>query len=70
MSERMKLWIDDLRMSSVGSERQVQVELAPSMARARSTFAEHGLQLASKSVILCSENMIARAVARQLGRLG
>eukprot|EP00959_Pyramimonas_sp_CCMP1952_P025669 539135-Pyramimonas_sp.AAC.1 len=66
MSDRMRIWIDDLSMSTVGSRKQVLIELATSVTTAAAEFWEHGLQLASQIVVVCSHRGTAKTAAKQL----
>eukprot|EP00959_Pyramimonas_sp_CCMP1952_P252587 5277426-Pyramimonas_sp.AAC.1 len=53
-------------MSAVGSRKQVQIELVTSVVSTAAKFKEHGLQLATKRVVLCSDHGTAKVAVQQL----
>eukprot|EP00959_Pyramimonas_sp_CCMP1952_P352533 7386016-Pyramimonas_sp.AAC.1 len=66
MSERMRIWIDDLCLSTIGSQKQVGIELTTSVASTAAGFQEQGLQLVSKFVAMCSYHAVATSDLKKL----
>eukprot|EP00959_Pyramimonas_sp_CCMP1952_P149949 3137809-Pyramimonas_sp.AAC.1 len=68
LSER--LWIDDLSLSAVGSPLAVEDALVNGITAVSDALIEESLELAPKSVVICSDMETAREVVRRLRRRG
>eukprot|EP00959_Pyramimonas_sp_CCMP1952_P405568 8500120-Pyramimonas_sp.AAC.1 len=64
----MRIWVDDLTVYTTGTRAHVRSRLYRGILDTCQTLQEHGLPVATKSVILTSRPSDAKFVVRQLRR--